>query len=466
MSDAPPAPPRGGVIEPLGKWVALLGSVVALGQAATTWITGYWNDQAEQKRAAQELALTEVKERSALASEYLKLIIAKDTAPAEKVTLLDALGSIEKHPLQRWARERHGVYRELLARSEAAFQAQRRAAEAKEGAEREEAELKARIEQLSAEAELVRDDAEKREAFRKEILATAGMLAQVSARVSLTRLSFEGSRTTLAQAQQSLTTVQQVTASVTLLRPSGETDATRPLASHQVSPRPGAGGPPMSSGAEPDASQDGRPMPPAEPSGADVPVQVRFGSYGLVNAINEVTEKITPSFLAQFFPDSARANIEIAAPYLRAALQEFQLGNKPMIAAVIATIAVETPQFESYQEPAGQGAKYEGRLGNTQPGDGETFRGRGYVGLTGRANYQAMSTRLGLGNRLIVSPEDAATPEIACRILVAWLAARQNLVRPALERGELTAARRAVAGSPTAQLERFTAVYNQVLAAL
>ncbi len=441
MSDAPNGRPAVGLIESVGKWVALAGSVIALGQAGTSWVNGYWTDQAAQRKAAQELALSEIKERSALASEYLKLIIAKDTAPTEKVTLLDALASIEKHPLQQWARERHGSYKRLLERSEAAFQAQRRATEEKEGAEREEAALRAEIERLTVEAELVRDDAVKREEFRKEILERAGLLANVSARVSVTRLTFEGSRTTLAQVQQSLTLVQTV--------------AVRPAAGPEQRPGSTTGGPPSD------------PPSAAEPETAPVAVSVaQTSAYGLVSSINEITGKVVPEMLARFFPASARANIDVAAPYLRAALQEFQVTDRRMIAAIIATIAVETPRFDSYEEPVSQGAKYDGRLGNMQEGDGVRFRGRGYVGLTGRTNYTAMSTRLGLGSRLVVSPEDAATPEIACRILVAWFVDRQSNLRPVLERGELGQARRIVSGSATRDIERFTASYNQVLAAL
>lgn len=36
------------------------------------------------------------------------------------------------------------------------------------------------------------------------------------------------------------------------------------------------------------------------------------------------------------------------------------------------------------------------RLGNTQPGDGVLFHGRGYVQLTGRTNYQKMQDQFGL----------------------------------------------------------------------
>jgi peptidoglycan L-alanyl-D-glutamate endopeptidase CwlK len=74
-----------------------------------------------------------------------------------------------------------------------------------------------------------------------------------------------------------------------------------------------------------------------------------------------------------------------------------------------------------------------------------------------------MSARLGLGTRLLDSPEDAKSPEVACRILVAWFVDRQEKLSAALASGDLTLARRVVAGTPS-QLEQFTAVYTKVLA--
>lgn len=83
--------------------------------------------------------------------------------------------------------------------------------------------------------------------------------------------------------------------------------------------------------------------------------------------------------------------------------------NAPQIAYILATASHESDRFATQEEYA-SGADYEGRrdLGNTQPGDGKRFKGRGYVQLTGRKNYQLYSQKVGkdlVGNPGIVSQD-------------------------------------------------------------
>lgn len=54
-------------------------------------------------------------------------------------------------------------------------------------------------------------------------------------------------------------------------------------------------------------------------------------------------------------------------------------------------------------------------LGNTQMGDGALFAGRGYVQLTGRANYTKAGKKLGID--LVGNPDLAMQPEHAARIM-------------------------------------------------
>ena len=64
------------------------------------------------------------------------------------------------------------------------------------------------------------------------------------------------------------------------------------------------------------------------------------------------------------------------------------------------------------------------RLGNTEPGDGERFKGRGFIHLTGRDNYQKAGQYLNktgalkTPNDLVNNPELAARPDIAAKIAI------------------------------------------------
>ncbi len=72
--------------------------------------------------------------------------------------------------------------------------------------------------------------------------------------------------------------------------------------------------------------------------------------------------------------------------------------NTPIrFAAFIAQLSHESGSF-FYTEELASGTAYEGRkdLGNTQTGDGVKYKGRGFIQITGRANYTSLTKEFGV----------------------------------------------------------------------
>jgi len=74
----------------------------------------------------------------------------------------------------------------------------------------------------------------------------------------------------------------------------------------------------------------------------------------------------------------------------------------------------ETDHFKTLREYA-SGKKYEGRtdLGNTHPGDGVKYKGRGIFQTTGRSNYLQLGITKGHRDLFINTPELLEQPEYA-----------------------------------------------------
>jgi putative chitinase len=134
---------------------------------------------------------------------------------------------------------------------------------------------------------------------------------------------------------------------------------------------------------------------------------------------------VTVAQLRQVMPNLSQAKAEQYLPYLNQAMAEANINTPQRKAAFLAQLAHESGELR-YMEEIASGAAYEGRrdLGNTQPGDGVRYKGRGPIQLTGRANYRAAGRALGID--LEGNPARAKDPDVAFRI-AGWFWTSRNL---------------------------------------
>ncbi|TQF69170.1 hypothetical protein FK531_10415 [Rhodococcus spelaei] len=135
--------------------------------------------------------------------------------------------------------------------------------------------------------------------------------------------------------------------------------------------------------------------------------------------------EVTPDELARIVPRMPTEKVaEYVAP-LNEAMARGGIDTPVRQAAFIAQLAVESDSFRTFQEYA-SGSDYEGRadLGNTQAGDGERYKGRGAIQITGRHNYESVSQYTGID--FVAHPELLEAPENAFTT-AAWYWTSRNL---------------------------------------
>lgn len=120
--------------------------------------------------------------------------------------------------------------------------------------------------------------------------------------------------------------------------------------------------------------------------------------------------KITKQQLLQIVPGAA-GRIGKYINYINGYADTFQINTPLRMCHYLAQILHESGELK-YTEERASGKAYEGRkdLGNTQPGDGVKYKGRGLIQITGRANYTAYNNSTYCKGDVVNNPELLSKP--------------------------------------------------------
>jgi len=126
------------------------------------------------------------------------------------------------------------------------------------------------------------------------------------------------------------------------------------------------------------------------------------------------SELVTADQLVEIMPLCPSAMKAVYALGISQAAREFGIDTVTRLACFLGQLAWECDELTAFEERS-DGLRYEGRLdiGNTQPGDGPRFKGRGAIQTTGRKNYAALAAALGVD--VVAQPELVAKDPLCFR---------------------------------------------------
>ena len=142
-------------------------------------------------------------------------------------------------------------------------------------------------------------------------------------------------------------------------------------------------------------------------------------------AVAAVPQLTTPEEVSEILECSLE-DCKVYLPGILSAMNKYDILDNMVLIGLLATIRIETGGFKPVHEWGGESywKRYEERadLGNVNPGDGVKYHGRGYIQLTGRANYSTYGKKLGVD--LENNPDLAMDPEISAQVLACYFQER------------------------------------------
>lgn len=151
-----------------------------------------------------------------------------------------------------------------------------------------------------------------------------------------------------------------------------------------------------------------------------IPVDVLFKDKRFVLTEEELREIVVDK------STYTKRRITLLLPHINVAMERFSITqNRLRVCHFLAQILHESGQLR-YDTELASGEAYEGRkdLGNTQPGWGKLYKGRGLIQLTGYSNFYKLSSDLKID--FVNNPQLASSPEYSAMI-AGWFWDRHKL---------------------------------------